>query len=116
MPIFLVCLTFILMFCTYTGVHTNAGKLMFQIVSLILIYISIFDDPQVQSYMIYYSILRISCRAVAVYNVFVCQYPNNLLEYRPDDSEFVRLDSSLKKNTAFVRKLVSWSLIHDCCD
>ena len=29
------------------------------------------------------------------------------LEYRPDESAFVKLDSSLKKNTAFVRKLVS---------
>lgn len=30
-----------------------------------------------------------------------------LLEYRPDEAAFVKLDSSLKKNTALVRKLVS---------
>ena len=32
------------------------------------------------------------------------------VDYRPDEAAFVKLDSSLKKNTAFVRKLVSIAL------
>lgn len=31
-----------------------------------------------------------------------------ILDNRPDESFFTRLDSSLKKNTAFVKKLVSY--------
>lgn len=35
------------------------------------------------------------------------QENQDVVSLRPDDSHFSKLDSSLKKNTAFVRKLVS---------
>lgn len=36
------------------------------------------------------------------------------LENRPDESFFFKLDSNLKKNTAFVKKLVSFC-VHEFC-
>jgi hypothetical protein len=38
------------------------------------------------------------------------QENQDVVSLRPDDSHFSKLDSSLKKNTAFVRKLVSTTL------